>query len=156
MVVMANGLAGNEELHEQHPDWSSFQEALTLVCEDLAKQIARDGEGATKLIEVTVKGAHTDGEANVVAKKVVGSSLVKTALFGGDPNWGRIVGAMGHSDIKIQPELCCLAERAGGSTDQPPDGGCRNRRDLPGAALAVDQASGRGPGRRTEADVGTL
>lgn len=106
VVVMANGLAGNEELHEQHPDWSSFQEALTLVCEDLAKQIARDGEGATKLIEVTVKGAHTDGEANVVAKKVVGSSLVKTALFGGDPNWGRIVGAMGHSDIKIQPELC--------------------------------------------------
>ena len=106
VVVMANGMVGHEALSENHPDWDHFQEGLTLVCEDLAKQIARDGEGATKLVEVNVKGAHSDQEANVLAKKIVGSNLVKTALFGGDPNWGRIVGAMGHSDITLTPHNC--------------------------------------------------
>ncbi len=106
VIAMANGMAGNDSLHENHPDWMHFQQGLNLVCEDLAKQIARDGEGATKLVEVNVTGAHTHEEANILAKKIVGSNLVKTALFGGDPNWGRIVGAMGHSDVTITPNLC--------------------------------------------------
>ncbi len=106
VISMANGMVEHEPLHENHPDWLSFLSGLQLVCEDLAKQIARDGEGATKLVEVDVMGARTNQEGNILAKKIVGSSLVKTALFGGDPNWGRIVGAMGHSDVVLQPESC--------------------------------------------------
>ncbi|WP_309137633.1 bifunctional ornithine acetyltransferase/N-acetylglutamate synthase [Rossellomorea sp. SC111] len=106
VISLANGMVGHEALHEDHPDWPHFQKGLTLLCEDLAKQIARDGEGATKLVEVNVTGARSKQEANVLAKKIVGSNLVKTALFGGDPNWGRIVGAMGHSGVDISPHQC--------------------------------------------------
>ncbi|MCA1056150.1 bifunctional ornithine acetyltransferase/N-acetylglutamate synthase [Rossellomorea aquimaris] len=106
VIVMANGKAGNKPLNENHPDWGHFQEALSLLCEDLAKQIARDGEGATKLVEVEVEGAHSTAAAMVIAKKIVGSSLVKTAIYGADPNWGRIVGAMGHSEVPLSPLTC--------------------------------------------------
>lgn len=103
VVVMANGEAGHSPLSENHPDWNTFKEGLKLVCEDLAKQIARDGEGATKLVEVTVKGASSKQDANIIAKKIVGSSLVKTAIYGLDMNWGRIVAAIGYSDAEVRP-----------------------------------------------------
>ncbi|WP_061810356.1 bifunctional ornithine acetyltransferase/N-acetylglutamate synthase [Rossellomorea vietnamensis] len=106
VISLANGMVDHETLHENHPDWTHFQKGLTLVCEDLAKQIARDGEGATKLVEVNVTGAQSHQDANILAKKIVGSNLVKTALFGGDPNWGRIVGAMGHSGVDLSPHQC--------------------------------------------------
>ncbi|WP_070120336.1 bifunctional ornithine acetyltransferase/N-acetylglutamate synthase [Bacillus marinisedimentorum] len=105
VVAMANGMAGNETLDETHPDWPNFMEGFKLVCQDLSKMIARDGEGATRLIEVNVHGAQTEEEAGVVAKKVVGSSLVKTAVYGADANWGRIIGAIGHADVLVDPEL---------------------------------------------------
>jgi glutamate N-acetyltransferase / amino-acid N-acetyltransferase len=101
VLVMANGEAGNEELHEGHKDWNSFVELLKNTSQDLAKQIARDGEGATKLIEVTVKGAGTNEDANKIAKQVVGSNLVKTAIFGADANWGRIIGAVGQAGVEV-------------------------------------------------------
>ncbi|MFY4774321.1 bifunctional ornithine acetyltransferase/N-acetylglutamate synthase [Metabacillus sp. RGM 3146] len=103
VLVMANGCAGNESLTKTHKDWPVFQDTLQMVCEELAKSIARDGEGATKLIETTVKGARTKEEARRVAKKIVGSSLVKSAVYGEDANWGRIIGAMGHSDAYMEP-----------------------------------------------------
>ena len=106
VISLANGMVEHEALHKDHPDWIHFQEGLTLVCEDLAKQIARDGEGATKLVEVNVAGARSHQDAKIIAKKIVGSNLVKTALFGGDPNWGRIVGAMGHSGVEFCPHQC--------------------------------------------------
>lgn len=109
VISMANGMIEHEALHEGHPDWHHFQEGLILLCEDLAKQIARDGEGATKLVEVSVTGANSHQEANILAKKIVGSNLVKTALFGGDPNWGRIVGAMGHSGVDLDPHQCAIS-----------------------------------------------
>ncbi|MFQ3545348.1 bifunctional ornithine acetyltransferase/N-acetylglutamate synthase [Halobacillus rhizosphaerae] len=108
VLAMANGSVEHCSLTPEHPDWAAFTEGLQLVCEDLAKQIARDGEGATKLIEVNVQGAHSDQEARVIAKKVVGSSLVKTAVYGEDANWGRIVGAIGHSDAQVDPENCSI------------------------------------------------
>ncbi|MGG3938168.1 bifunctional ornithine acetyltransferase/N-acetylglutamate synthase [Anoxybacillus kestanbolensis] len=104
VIVMASGLAGNEPLSPQHPDWANFYEALRQTCEHLAKQIARDGEGATKLIEARVKGARTDEEAKWAAKHIVGSNLVKTAVYGADANWGRIIGAIGHSGAYINPD----------------------------------------------------
>ncbi|KXH87046.1 bifunctional ornithine acetyltransferase/N-acetylglutamate synthase [Sporosarcina sp. HYO08] len=103
VLVMANGLAGNQSLTPAHPDWEAFVEALHAVSQDLAKMIAKDGEGATKLVETEVTGAETDAEARMIAKTVVGSPLVKTAVFGSDANWGRIIAAVGRSGAKIDP-----------------------------------------------------
>lgn len=104
VLVMANGLAGNEQLTEQHPQWPQFLELLKQTCEKLAKEIARDGEGATKLVEVTVKGTRSDEDARKIAKTIIGSNLVKTAIYGADANWGRIIAAMGRSDVECTPE----------------------------------------------------
>jgi len=97
VVVMANGLAGHQPLTPAHPEWMNFAEGFLHVCRELAKMIARDGEGATKLIEVNVEGAISDEAARAIAKTVVGSSLVKSAAFGADANWGRIIAAIGRS-----------------------------------------------------------
>ena len=82
----------------------NFQEALDYVCTSLAKQIARDGEGADKFMEVTASGAKTEDDAISLSKSIVSSSLVKTALAGADPNWGRIISAMGYSGVDFNPE----------------------------------------------------
>lgn len=97
VVVMASGLGGGDTLHPEHPDWEAFAAGFKHVAETLAKAIARDGEGATKLIEVSVIGALTDEAARAMAKTVVGSSLVKSAAFGADANWGRIIAALGRA-----------------------------------------------------------
>jgi glutamate N-acetyltransferase/amino-acid N-acetyltransferase len=108
VVVMANGMAGNDSLTPAHPDWEAFVAALQNVSQDLAKMIAKDGEGATKLIEVEVKGAVSDIEARKIAKSVVGSPLVKTAVFGTDANWGRIIAAVGYSGATIDPNTITI------------------------------------------------
>lgn len=90
-------------------DIDDFQNALNFVCVELAKMIARDGEGATKMMEVTVAGARNRDDAIKAAKAVVRSPLVKTALFGADPNWGRIVTAVGYSGAFVDPEALSLA-----------------------------------------------
>ncbi|SFE72922.1 bifunctional glutamate N-acetyltransferase/amino-acid acetyltransferase ArgJ [Alteribacillus iranensis] len=108
-VVMASGLAENDSLTPSHPEWNKFVKALEMACEDLSKKIARDGEGATKLIEVNVKGAATDEEAGKAAKQIVGSDLVKTAVFGTDANWGRIICALGYSEISLDPDTIDIA-----------------------------------------------
>ncbi|MEC5423774.1 bifunctional glutamate N-acetyltransferase/amino-acid acetyltransferase ArgJ [Virgibacillus sp. C22-A2] len=109
VLVMANGKQNNTQLSETHPQWPLFLQAFQLVSEELAKQIAKDGEGATKLIEVNVKGAPSDEAARQVAKAVISSNLVKTAVYGADPNWGRIVCAVGYSEQPIDPDKVCVA-----------------------------------------------
>ncbi|MFG6497181.1 bifunctional ornithine acetyltransferase/N-acetylglutamate synthase [Fictibacillus sp. UD] len=104
VLMLANGMGENEELNKNHPEWELFLEALVLVCEDLGKLIAKDGEGASKLIEVNVLGANTEKEARIIAKTVVGSPLVKTAVFGCDANRGRIIAAAGYSGVKFNPD----------------------------------------------------
>ncbi|MBT2756407.1 bifunctional ornithine acetyltransferase/N-acetylglutamate synthase [Mesobacillus foraminis] len=104
VIVMANGQAGNEPLTPDHSDWPVFVKLLKENCESLAKQIARDGEGATKLIEVAVNGAVSNDEARTIAKQIVGSNLVKTAVYGADANWGRIIGAVGQANASVNPE----------------------------------------------------
>lgn len=114
VVVMANGLAGNDTLTPQHSDWQNFYYTLKTVAQDLAKMIAKDGEGATKLIEVEVEGAISDAEARKIAKTVVGSPLVKTAVFGCDANWGRIIAAVGYSGATVDPDKITI--QIGGAT----------------------------------------
>src|SRR5699024_10320535 len=104
VLVLANGHAKNELITEEHPEWLTFVQIMTKTCEKLAKQIARDGEGATKLIEVEIQGAKTTEDAKKMAKTIVGSSLVKTAVYGADANWGRIIAEIGYSGVDINPE----------------------------------------------------
>ncbi|MFC4735781.1 bifunctional glutamate N-acetyltransferase/amino-acid acetyltransferase ArgJ [Bacillus daqingensis] len=104
VVVLANGAAGTTELDESHPEWGAFEEAFTKLSQELAKKIARDGEGATKLIEVQIEGAATPADAGKIAKSIISSNLVKTAIHGADPNWGRIVCAAGYSGASMKSE----------------------------------------------------
>ncbi|WP_280138891.1 bifunctional glutamate N-acetyltransferase/amino-acid acetyltransferase ArgJ [Bacillus sp. 166amftsu] len=109
VIVMASGLSGTTAIDTNHTEWGKFMCALQKVCEDLAKQIAKDGEGATKLVEVNVSGARTVEEGNKIAKQIVGSSLVKTAMYGEDANWGRIISAIGQSGVAIEPTAVDIA-----------------------------------------------
>lgn len=109
VLVMANGMAENNPLSPEHSEWKTFVELLRKSCESLAKQIAKDGEGATKLVEVEVNGAVNNSEARWVAKQIVGSNLVKTAIFGADANWGRIIGAIGQSQAQLNPDNVDIA-----------------------------------------------
>lgn len=97
LVAMASGLASNREMTRNHPDYAAFFAGLRHVCQELAKMIARDGEGATKLIETSVIGASSDEAAQAIAKTIIGSSLVKSAVYGADANWGRIIAAVGRA-----------------------------------------------------------
>lgn len=100
--ILANGAAGNKKITDENSeDYKIFKEALDYVNEELAKLIAKDGEGATKLIEVTTKNAKTMKDARKVAKSVITSSLFKAAVFGSDPNWGRILCAVGYSGAEL-------------------------------------------------------
>lgn len=104
LVVLANGLAGNTPIDKEGAAYEKFKEALHYINETLAKKMAGDGEGATALLEVTVKGAKSKESAKVLAKSVVCSSLVKAAVYGHDANWGRILCALGYSGEKFDPE----------------------------------------------------
>lgn len=101
VLIMANGRAGNKIISADSPEASAFQQGLDQVCISLAKSMARDGEGATKLIEVTVSGAASVADARLAARTIVSSPLVKSAVHGNDPNWGRIMAAAGRSGAKV-------------------------------------------------------
>jgi glutamate N-acetyltransferase/amino-acid N-acetyltransferase len=102
--VMANGLAENPTIDRKGPAYDRFRDELKKHCIELAQQIVADGEGATKQIQYTVEGAPSDADARRVARTVSDSNLVKTAFFGRDPNWGRIVGAAGRAGVEFVPE----------------------------------------------------
>ncbi|MDQ3568853.1 MAG: bifunctional glutamate N-acetyltransferase/amino-acid acetyltransferase ArgJ, partial [Actinomycetota bacterium] len=103
-ILMANGAAGNDLMTLDHPDYPAFAEAVETVARGLAKEIARDGEGATRLVEVVVEGAKDEPSAAMLAKSVIGSSLVKAAVFGEDANWGRVLVAMGYAGVPFDPD----------------------------------------------------
>jgi len=102
VLILANGRAGNPTIRTRSKAFDVFSEALDELCLDLSKKIVRDGEGATKFITVTVKGALLEDDALKVGMAVANSQLVKTAFFGEDPNWGRIVCAAGYSGVPIE------------------------------------------------------
>ncbi|HQO58769.1 MAG TPA: bifunctional glutamate N-acetyltransferase/amino-acid acetyltransferase ArgJ [Candidatus Omnitrophota bacterium] len=100
-LVLANGLAGNRPISEGEKDFRAFSQALNYVCLQLAKMIVKDGEGATKFIEITVTGARDDRMAKTAAMKIANSNLVKTAAFGSNPNWGRVAAAVGSLSLPV-------------------------------------------------------
>jgi glutamate N-acetyltransferase/amino-acid N-acetyltransferase len=104
VAILANGQAGNTLLTEESPDFPAFKEALREICIAMAQKIAGDGEGATKLVECTVTGAATKEDARLAAKAIIASSLVKTAIYGNDANWGRIACAAGYSGAQFDPD----------------------------------------------------
>ncbi|MBE9115001.1 bifunctional ornithine acetyltransferase/N-acetylglutamate synthase [Lusitaniella coriacea LEGE 07157] len=104
LIALANGQSRTTAITEMGPEAEKLEAMLTEVCQYLAKAIARDGEGATCLIEVQVSGAPNEQAACQVAKTIVGSSLVKSAIFGRDPNWGRIAAAAGRAGVPFEPE----------------------------------------------------
>jgi glutamate N-acetyltransferase/amino-acid N-acetyltransferase len=103
VLILANTRAGNRWLSDRSPrtDRDIFQRALDFVTLELAKMIVRDGEGVTRFITLHIHGAKTRSDAEAVAREVANSTLVKTSWFGGDPNWGRILCAMGYSNAKV-------------------------------------------------------
>lgn len=112
VLILANGMACNPEINSIHdPDWKIFYEGLNYVCQYLSKEIVRDGEGATKLIEVNVTEATTEEQARIAARTICRSPLVKSAIYGEDANWGRIINALGYSGVDL--ELNCLTVSLG-------------------------------------------
>ena len=107
-LMMANKASGVNVIKDGKLD-SNFQQALNYLCIDLAKKMARDGEGATKFIEANVYNALNDSDARLAAKSIISSSLFKSAVFGGDPNWGRIVSAIGYSGCELNPDTVTIS-----------------------------------------------
>jgi glutamate N-acetyltransferase/amino-acid N-acetyltransferase len=105
VLIMANGVAEAAPINEFSADYYAFQSALEYVCLELAEMIARDGEGATTLVRIHVLGAITKEDAQTIAKSIANSLLVKTAIFGNDANWGRVIMAAGNAGIAINPNI---------------------------------------------------
>ena len=103
-IVLANGKAGNAEITEKNEDYAAFLEALQALCVHLAREMASDGEGAKHLITCTVKGAKSEQAAETISKSVICSALTKSAIFGADANWGRVLCAMGYSGEEFDPD----------------------------------------------------
>ncbi len=101
VIALASGAAGNAVLNGHHPEWPVFVDALTQVCVELGKKMVMDGEGATKFVTVTVRGAKDDADAQKVARAIAKSPLVKTSWYGIDPNWGRVIAAAGYSGAEV-------------------------------------------------------
>jgi glutamate N-acetyltransferase / amino-acid N-acetyltransferase len=120
VILLANGLADNEEIVDaSSKEFARFQEMLTDLCVELAQALVRDGEGATRFVTIHVNGAASDAEAHMAANTIATSPLVKTAFFGGDANWGRILAAVGRAGIAVEPALADLF------VDGGPDGATR-------------------------------
>jgi len=115
-TIMANGLAGNEQIEWKDEAYECFLGGLHALCETLAKAVAADGEGSTKLVSCTVSGARNEETAERLARAVVGSSLTKAAMFGADANWGRVLCAMGYSKAPFRPEFVDISFRSQAGT----------------------------------------
>lgn len=127
VAVLASGLAGNAEITSENEDFRAFSEGLAAVCERLARMLAKDGEGATKLLECKVSGAASEKDAKIIAKSIITSSLVKTAMFGADANWGRILCAIGYAEADVDvAKVDCSLESVAGKVEV-----CKNGAGIP-------------------------
>ncbi|MEA4894378.1 MAG: bifunctional glutamate N-acetyltransferase/amino-acid acetyltransferase ArgJ [Oscillospiraceae bacterium] len=112
MVILANGMAENEEIVSENADYEAFSAALLEICLDLSRRIAKDGEGATKLLECVVTGAKSKEDAKKTAKSVICSPLLKCAMFGSDANWGRVLCAIGYSGADVDVSKVAVGFRS--------------------------------------------
>lgn len=108
VMIMANAVLDNKPITKSSPLYQQFKNALSKVTYELSRMIARDGEGATRLIEIVIRGAATESDAEKAAMSVANSMLVKTAIYGKDPNWGRIIAAAGYSGAKLNESRLCI------------------------------------------------
>ncbi|MDD3905643.1 MAG: bifunctional glutamate N-acetyltransferase/amino-acid acetyltransferase ArgJ [Candidatus Omnitrophica bacterium] len=104
VFVFANAMAGNAKIAKKGADYKKFTNALKFLCAELARMLARDGEGATKFVEIEVRGAGSGADAIAIARKISTSSLLKCAIFGEDPNWGRVAAAAGSAGVSFDPD----------------------------------------------------
>lgn len=147
VILLANGAAGGDPVAPGDARFGEFREALDAVCIHLAKAIARDGEGATKLIEITVRGAASEAEARRLVREIGTSPLVKTAVHGADPNWGRIAGVIGRSDAAIVEEAVTVAvcgHRLFERREPVPFDEAEVSRAMAGAEVAIEVGLGAG------------
>jgi glutamate N-acetyltransferase/amino-acid N-acetyltransferase len=105
VIIMANGMAGNRIIDGEGADYDAFRGTLEKLCTNLVRAMARDGEGATRLLSVTVSGAADENAAAALARSVVSSNLVKAACFGADANWGRVLCALGYAGVEFDPAM---------------------------------------------------
>jgi acetylglutamate kinase len=156
VFLLANGKAGGPLLDEKHPDWPAFEAAIASLCVDMARAIAEDGEGATKLVEVKVTGAPDAESARDLARSAAGSNLVKAAIFGADPNWGRVLAAIGAragargyavDPLKATVILQGVTVFAAGAPTQADPLALRAKMRNP--QIAIDVALDAGPGAAT-------
>jgi glutamate N-acetyltransferase/amino-acid N-acetyltransferase len=156
--LLANGFSGAATLTEGSPDAKRFVGALEAVCTDLARKMAADGEGASKLLQVDVTGAASDADARKAARAVVGSSLLKAALHGEDPNWGRVFMAVGNSGARVDPVRAALwigsvqIARDGMATGASPDD-ARAQMHGDEVTMRVDLGLGSGTARAWGCDL---
>lgn len=146
-ILLATGAAGGAEIEQGTPAYAAFAEALRYVCESLARQIAADGEGATKLVTVDVMGAATDADADTVARAIANSPLVKTAIFGRDANWGRVAAAAGKCGVSFAQEdvdidLLGVPVCRGGLTVPMDEDDMLARFEAPEISIVVDLGQG--------------
>ena len=153
VYALANGFAGNSPVNDGHSGAGAFRSALFSVMKELALQIVRDGEGATKCVAVTVKGASSSEDAEKVARTIAESPLVKTALFGEDPNWGRVFAAAGRAGVEFDPEAVTLfigdviIAKDGRGTGKDAEGDAA--RIMAGAEFEITLEIGHGSGQAT-------
>ena len=147
VLLLAGGAAGGEAIGEGHAAASAFEAALDAVALHLAKEIARDGEGASKLIEVRITGAATPDEARAAARTITASPLMKAAVYGNDPNWGRVMMAIGRSGARIDLDRASvrigdMVMYADGRPHEPDGAAVRRALAGPNVFVAADLGSG--------------
>ena len=152
-AILANGASGGDPLETGHPEWPAFQTALTELCQDLAKRIPADGEGATKLVTINVHGTANGDDARTLARGVAASILVKCAIHGNDPNWGRIIAALGQQGIPVDTQRIQIDFAAGGCRTTILDHGeptgdlVEASEILSAPEITIDITVGEGPGK---------
>lgn len=147
VIALANGSAGGDPIDEEHPLASLFADGFATLCVHLAKEVARDGEGATKLLEIAVRGAADEAEARKLVRLLATSYLLKSAVHGADPNWGRIVAVVGRSEVRfderrVRVSLCGTTVFAGGMPSECDLAAVAEAMRAPVVTIEVDLGAG--------------
>jgi len=159
LLLLANGVAGNRKISQNGKGFLTFKQAVGEVLRELARLVVKDGEGATRVIDIFVRGAKTPAEAEQVARSVAYSPLVKTAFFGGDPNWGRIACAVGYAGASVNPDTLDLAVgkvligKNGMSTGKDSERQAAQVMQQPEFSVTIDLHLGRGTAHVVTSDL---